>query len=249
MKDIFASVGKLLGIVFAALVIGFTSLLTWKLAQRIIPDDTILQVMTLVLFDGAALVWFITFIAQAQGTTQWALASVGFAVGLLGAVIMAAGELVLGQQLVAVDNPEQLGWILVATVIVAALAHAVLIYLFHFSNPQVKNRIENAQKVSQAIERAYADARGRIDSEVDTLVAGLVESVVDEARQQINASTALHIRSALQAKTKALETLSGAPVVDGGELKTVPLRRVPLRRQTSAGFRHRRPTQENPTSR
>lgn len=247
MKDIFASVGKLLGLVFAALVIGFTSLLTWKLAQRIIPDDTILQVMTLVLFDGAALIWFITFIAQAQGTTQWALASVGFAVGLLGAVIMAAGELVLGQQLVAVDNPEQLGWILVATVVVAALAHAVLIYLFHFSNPQVKNRIENAQKVSQAIERAYADARGRIDDEVDQLVAGLVESVVDEARKQIDSVTARHIRSARHTENQAREIQGLPPVVDGGELKTAPLR--PLRRRTSAGLRHRRPTEENPTSR
>ena len=173
MKDILATVGKIGGLVFAALVIGFTSWLTWLLAKRLIPDSTVLQFMTLALFDGAALVWFIQFITQAKGTLQWAISGIGFLVGLAGAVIMAGGELILGQSLVVVEDPTTMGWVLVSTVIVAALAHASLVYAFHFTDPSVKNRIENAQQVSKAIEKAYGDARQEIERHTQELTAGL----------------------------------------------------------------------------
>lgn len=225
MKDIFGTIGKILSWIFAALVIAFTSLLTWLLAQRIIPGDTVLdivlQVMVLILFDGGALVWFTTFLTVAKGTAQWALSGVGFVVGLLGAIIMAAGELILGQSLVVIDDPTRMSWILISTVVMAALVHATLIYLFHFSDPATKNRIENAQKVSQAIERAYADARGEIDRQIDSLTAQLVDSVVDEARRQIGAVTALHVRRGGELEAQIGETLRGGPVVDGA-IKDVP---------------------------
>jgi hypothetical protein len=215
MKDIFADIGKILGLVFAAAVIAYTSLLTWQLAARIIPNNAIGQGMTLVLFDIAALVWFVQFVTQAKGTLQWAFAGIGFAVGLFGAIIMAAGELVLGQKLVAIDDPSKIGWVLISTVIIAALAHATLIYLFHFTEPAVKNRIENAQEVSKAIEHAYKDARAEISRNVDTLTAGLMESTLFEARQQIGAATASHIRNAGLLQAKTAETLKGGPVIEG----------------------------------
>lgn len=213
MNDIFKTIGKILGWVFAALVITYTTLLTFQLATRLTPGNLALQAMTVVLFDGAALTWFITFVTVARGTLQWAIAGIGFIVGLAGAIIMAGGELVLGQSLVTVDDPARLGWILVSTVIVAALVHATLIYLFHFADPEVKNRIENAQEVSKAIERAYKDARAEINRNVDSLTSGLLESVLHEAMQQINAATAVHIRNAAVIKAKTGETLRGGPVV------------------------------------
>ena len=209
MRDIFATVGKILGLCFAALVIGYTAMLTWMLAQRLIPGNTVLQFMTIALFDIGALTWFIQFVTQAKGTLQWAIAGVGFIVGLGGAVIMAAGELILGQSLVVYDNPEQLGWILITCVIVAAVAHASMIYLFHLADPATKNRIENAQKVSKAIERAYETARGEIDRNVDELTKDLTQSVLYEARNQIAASTAGHIRQGGLLEERTRETIGG----------------------------------------
>ncbi|MFZ6028157.1 MAG: hypothetical protein ACOYYS_10620 [Chloroflexota bacterium] len=215
MNDIFALIGKILGLLFAATVILYTSLLTWQLAGRIIPNNPIAQAMTLVLFDIAALVWFIQFLTQAKGTLQWAFAGLGFLIGLAGAVIMAAGELVLGQQLVKLDDPTKIGWVLIVTVVVAALAHATLTYFFHFADPMVKGRIENAQEVSKAVDRAYSDARSEIARNVDNLVAGLRDSVLYEAERQIAASTAVHIRNGHKLEAKTGELLRGGAVING----------------------------------
>ena len=222
MKDILGTIVKIGGFIFAALVITFTSWMTWLLAQRLIPDSTILQAMTLVLFDGAALVWFGTFIGNAKGTLQWAISGIGFLVGLAGAIIMAAGELILGQSLVVLEDPTTLGWILVATVIVAALAHASLVYTYHFADPAVKNRIENAQQVSKAIEKAYGDARQEIERHTQELTAGLRESVLYEAQQQITAATAAHIRGAALLQEKTGEAIRGGGVIIPGTARNAP---------------------------
>lgn len=128
MKDIAGNVGKMLGYLFAALVIGYTATLTYMLAGRLVPGNLFLQIMTVALFDGAAMVWFIMFVTQAKGTSQWAMALVGWVVGLVGAVIMVAGELILGQNLVVFSDPSRLGWVLITTVIIACVVHVTLVY-------------------------------------------------------------------------------------------------------------------------
>jgi hypothetical protein len=224
MKEILTAVGKILGLVFAAALIFFTGFMTYKLGNRMIPGDTLMQVMIIVLFDGAALVWFVLFITQAKGTMQWGFALLGWIVGIIGAVIMTAGELVLGQKLVVIEDPEKFGWILIATVVVAALVHVFLMYLFHFSDPATRNRIENAQKTSKAIETAYNNARQQIDNRTDELTEGLVASALHEAQQQINAVTAYHIRSASRLEAVAGEVLRGGPVVDATAKDAPPAR-------------------------
>ena len=215
MKDIFATIGKIGGLIFAAAVIGFTSWMTLNLAGRLIPGNTILQAMVLVLFDVGAFVWFVQFLTQARGTVQWAIAGIGFVVGIVGTVIMTAGELVLGQSLVVLDDPTKLGWILVSTVIVAALAHAVLIYAFHLVEPATLNRIENAQEVAKAVGKAYKDTRGEIERNSDELTAALRASVLFEAQQQIASATAAHIRGAGLLASKAGEAMRGGVVIPG----------------------------------
>lgn len=214
MSDVLSTIGKILGLCFAAVVILYTSLLTWQLAGRIIPGNPIAQAMTLILFDVAALVWFILFLTQAKGTLQWAIAGIGFVIGLVGAIIMAGGELVLGQQLIKIDDPTKIGWLLIVTVVVAALSHASLSYLFHFADPNVRGRIENSQEVSKAVERAYKDARAEIARDVDSLVEGLRESVLYEAKKQIESSTAMHLRNANRLEEKTNSTLRG-DVIEG----------------------------------
>ncbi len=213
MKDILSAIGKILGLCFGALVIGFTAWLTYLLAARIIPDNTILQVMTVVLFDGGALIWFVLFLTQAKGTAQWALAGIGFAIGLIGAVIMAAGELLLGQSLVLLEDTSSIGWLLVATVIVAALAHASLTYAFHFSDPATKNRIENNQKISLVVEEAYKTARAEIDRQTADMGRDLAASLVYQARAQLAAAALPHLRKGSEVETATAEAFRGGLVI------------------------------------
>jgi len=198
MKDIFGAIGKILGLCFAALVIGYTAYLTWLLAARLVPGNTVLQAMTIVLFDGGALIWFTLFLTQAKGTLQWAIAGIGFAIGLIGAIIMAGGELILGQSLVTLEDTTQIGWILIATNIVAALAHATLSYAFHFSDPATHNRIENAQKISKVTEKAYQNARAEIDRQAEDMGRDLATSLVYQARAELAAAALPHLRRGSQ---------------------------------------------------
>lgn len=215
MKDIAGNVGKMLGYLFAALVIGYTATLTYMLAGRLVPGNLFLQIMTVALFDGAAMVWFIMFVTQAKGTSQWAMALVGWVVGLVGAVIMVAGELILGQNLVVFSDPSRLGWVLITTVIIACVVHVTLVYLFHLADPTVRNRIEIAQKVSEKIERAYNDARKEIDRQQDQLTAGLSESIFADARQVLENVTALNIRSKNRKEQSNREIVRDATIIPG----------------------------------
>jgi hypothetical protein len=215
MKDIFGNVGKMLSFIFAALVIGYTATLTYLLAGRLVPGNLLLQLMTVALFDGAALVWFIMFITQAKGTTQWAMSLIGWVVGLIGAVIMVAGELILGQSLVAFNDPTRLGWVLITTVIIACVVHVTLVYLFHLADPTVRNRIEIAQKISEKVERAYNDARKEIDRKQDALTAGLTDSIFAEAEQMLEGITAINVRNRNRREQENREVARDAHILPG----------------------------------
>lgn len=215
MKNIFGSVGKYLGYLFAALIISYTATLNFQVAGRLVPGNLFMQAMTVALFDVAALVWFVMFITQARGTAQWAFALIGWLVGLIGAVILAGGELILGQNLVVFSNPERLGWILIATVIVACITHVLLTYLFHLNDPAVKNRIEIGQKVAEKIARAHEDARNELDRNSAALTAGIKDSVLSWANQVLEAETAVHIRDKNRQQGKNQEIIRDATIIPG----------------------------------
>ena len=213
MKDIFGVVVKILGLVFAAAVIGYTAYLTFLLAQRIVPDNTVLQFMTIVLFDFGAAVWFFQFIATSKSAAQWAIAGLGFAMGLGGAVVMAGGELILGQKLVVVDNLEQIGWILVSVNIAAALVHALLSYMFHLAEPSVINRIENSVKIASVQEKAFKAARAEIDRQADDMGKDLASSLVYQARAELAAAALPHLRKGAQIETQAAEAMTSGLII------------------------------------
>lgn len=173
MKKIMAGIAKVMSFVFAAIVILYTSFLTWQVAQRLVPDNVVAQVMTVLLFDFAALIWFSVFLFGAKGLWQWVVAGLGFIGSLIGTVIMAGSELILGQNLVALENPEQLGWIVILTVIVACLVHVVLTYAYHLLDPETLNNIENMQIAAEHRQAAYNEARAHIPEDA-RMTAGVI---------------------------------------------------------------------------
>ena len=213
MKDIFGMIGKIMGLVFSGAVVAYTAYLTYMLAARLVPGNTILQAMTVVLFDIGALTWFVLFITQAKGTLQWGISAIGFLMGLGGAVIMAGGELILGQSLVVVDNVQEIGWILVSTTIAAALVHALLSYMFHLADPAVWNQIENLQRISKVQEKAYEVGRAEIDRQAAEMGADLAQSLVYEARAQLQAASLPHLRTGATIESKVEETKRGGLVI------------------------------------
>ena len=213
MKDIGAGIGKIMGLCFAGAVIFYTAYLTYQLSARLVPDNTILQAMTVVLFDIGALVWFTLFITQSKGTGQWAISAIGFLMGLGGAIIMAGGELILGQTLVVVDNMEEIGWILVSTTILAAVVHAFLSYMFHLADPAVWNGIENSQRISKVQAQAYEKGRAEIDRLAAEMGSDLAQSLIYEARAQLQAAALPHLRTGATLESHTEETKHGGLVI------------------------------------
>jgi hypothetical protein len=210
MNEIMKETAKVAGYVFAVLVVGFTSVLTFQMAARLVPGNILMQAMVLILFDVGAIVWFTQFLFVARGVMQWVLSGIGFLVGLVGAVVMAAGELVLGQSLVVLEDPTALGWVLVSTVICAALAHAILLYAFHFTDPDTWNRLDNSVAVTKAVTQAYKDARGEIVRQTFSMTQDLAASVVEDARLQIRAQALAYRRQPEQIDA----VVSDAPTIN-----------------------------------
>lgn len=180
MKNIFSQMAKVVSFIFAAIVIAYTTYLTWLVAQLLVPDNVPAQVMTVLLFDFAALVWFSAFLFVAKGIWQWVFSGIGFLLSLAGTVIMAGAELVLGQKLVVLDNPEQLGWIVILTVISMCLVHVVLTYAFHFSDPDTINHIENMQVAAEHRAEALKEARALIPEKAKESARLIINSAQNE---------------------------------------------------------------------
>jgi hypothetical protein len=212
---------KIFGFIFAALVIAYSSVLTYLMAGRLVPGNFILQLATVLLFDGGALIWFFQFVCHAKGTAQWGFAGLGFVVGLLGAVVMAAGELIMSQNLVVFSDMSRLGWLLIGTVVVALITHITLTYLFHISDPALMNSIENAQAVAKIVRGASIDAHAELDRKQHELGRGIADSIYAQAIQQIETVTAFHIRNKRLEKGKTDEFLHGN--VLSGVARDVPL--------------------------
>jgi hypothetical protein len=235
MKDIGTTISKIITFIFAGLVITYTSYLTFMLAQRMIPGNVILQVMTLVLFDVSCLCWFVSFIALSRSTSQWAISGIGFLIGLLGSVTMAAGEIILGQKLVVLDDPSTFGWVLIGVMVIAALAHASLTYAFHFFDPGVQNKIENAQAVSKAMNQAYKKARDEIAIHEEEITNELIAATIYEAKRMIQAEVSTQYQRANRLKLPDKSSvIDGAFVSAKGDNKPPVIHIEPVQNNKSA---------------
>jgi hypothetical protein len=176
MKAIMRTLSQALGLLLAGGVILFTSAMTFQAAQRLIPDDWLMQAATVILFDAAAFAWYMQFLYSARGRLQRATALIGFLVGLLGALCMTAAELLLGQGLVIVDTAG-VGWLVISVTIGAAVAHAILSYLYHATEPTVFEAIETEETVEGAVAKAHEAARANLERQSAALAAAMAEDI------------------------------------------------------------------------
>lgn len=204
MSKIGKFVGQILVIVFAAVIIGYTSFLTFILAGRIVPDNLILQAVTVVLFDGAAFVWFTLFLTRANSVYQWGIAAVSWVVSIVLVCIMAGGELAMSQSLFTVENPERLGFLLVIAVIGAAVYNAAMVYIFHLVDGDVlqdiNKRVAVAAARAQIVSTALQSIESGQDERIQAEAEALKDSVIQEAAALLSAQAAAHRKAATEAR-------------------------------------------------
>lgn len=170
MKQLFAGMIRLLGVLFAILVLGFTGYQSWSLLYDV-SDSAMVATLGLILFEGGMIYWWAVFLRDAEGILQMALSLllaitslvlVGLAVALhLGAVDVS---------MMGPNTPAKL-------ISLAALAHLTGKFLYPIFAPATYENIlaralegvvavRSFSKAEQTVERTSAQMAAIIGNEV-----------------------------------------------------------------------------------
>lgn len=169
MSDLGKNILKILGTIFALLVIGFTGVQTWSLLYEV-SADPVTSTIGLVLFEGGMLYWWFVFQREAEGIFQMALSLLAAIFGLL--LVIGATSLHLGAveaDLLGVHTPARL-------VTVAAVVNLASKFLFPLFEPQTFELIWERALEGRVMLKAYQQA----DSKVDDLAVELGDQVGNE---------------------------------------------------------------------
>lgn len=140
-----------LGVFVAVVSISFSGL------GHVFPDNIFNQAIGLVLFDFAALTWFLVFANKCKSTMQYVWSALGFLVGLLGVLGLAGMEVGISSGwLIAAEVTRPLSYVFIGVL----LSHITLIYLHHGSAPEI------SASISLGIEKAKIQAEGMRQAEI-----------------------------------------------------------------------------------
>jgi len=189
MKEVLRSASKFVFGVFAIAIIAVMMTFTYGGLHRIFGDNIAYVLFGLVLFDIATLCWGIAFIFQSRSVTQYAVAAIGFAVGLVGTLAMIGAEVMLTGM-----TPEQIAaspiptWMRYGFIIVVAI-HVVLVYVHHGADPEIAEEINNGVMVGKVIDEGHKKAQQRMDVMSDYVASQLMIGTLDNAMRLISART------------------------------------------------------------
>lgn len=193
----------ILGVFVAVVSISFSGL------GHIFPDNIFNQAIGLVLFDFAALTWFLVFVSGCKSTMQYVWSALGFVIGLLGVLGLAGMEVGISSGwLVAAEVTRPLSYIFIGVL----LSHLTLIYLHHGSAPEIETAI------SLGIEMARIKAEGMRQAELQM--------------QQSAASMGSVIRGRLVGDALREMNMSPEHIID---LPALPVE-MPAAQPTAGGF-------------
>ena len=204
MKKVMKVVASILGGVFAMLVFGLMISLTFGALARLFPASPINQAWGLVLFDIAALVWFVAFLYSSEGAGQRAVALVLFVASLVGTVAMVSSEVLMsGQGLV--DVPASVARVVVWGFILATVVHLVGVYAHHALAPSVLLSIQTQNLKDDLGAQAVVDAEGRFSARRGELGRVLADRIERDVLAELD----------LPIPPRLAEELFGVPVAGG----------------------------------
>jgi hypothetical protein len=150
----------------SVLVIGWTMMHTYDVlySTNPIPENQMLALYGLIVFELGAIIWFGTFLKNSQGLGQHAVSLVGAVVGV--ALVLAAfalDYLVPHGELVAYNSMAR--W----AIILATCVNVVMIFLYHLFNPVVWDDLTENIHVADLHAKANKKAEQMIDRDSDEI--------------------------------------------------------------------------------
>jgi hypothetical protein len=185
MGSVLKAISKFVIIGFSIVIIGMMFTFTYGALNRIFSGNIVYVMFGLTLFDIATLCWGITFIYQSKGVTQYAVAAMGFTVGLLGTLGMIGAEVMLTGM-----TPEQIAmssipmYMRYGFLIVVAI-HVILVYIHHGSSPEISEQINIGVAVGSVTDRAQKKATQQMTIMEDQLAGAIMGRILDDAMRNL----------------------------------------------------------------
>jgi len=183
MKKLMPFVGAALLVLFTIGVFVIVMSLSYRALGLIFPDDLFDQAIGLLLFDAAAVVWFLVFVYQSHSTMQYVFALFGFGIGLLGTIALVGIEVAISSgMLVVADMIKPLTYIFIAV----AVAHVVLLYLRHAAGPEVSSKINLGVEKAKIQDEGMRQAEQQLDIVRSQLGEAIRARLLDEVLRDLD---------------------------------------------------------------
>lgn len=179
MDKVFRGVGLIVLVAFTLAIITFMALMNYQTLGRVFPDDPIQQLWGMALFSGGTVAWFVIFLKASRGF-QRPIALVMFGLSLVGEVLYAAADVLMGGQSWVTVNPE-LGNYVIYSFIALTFFHGAALYIHFLATPEVWAAIDIEAIEDDIKEKAQKRAAELINLRIEPMadqLAARVASVV-----------------------------------------------------------------------
>lgn len=170
MNDLARNILKMIGYLFALLVVAFTGFQSWSLLHEV-SGNAYVATLGVVLFEGGMIYWWYAFQKDAEGLGQMAVSLLGAVFGLLlvgGATALHLGA--VNANVFGAATPARL-------VTVAAVVNLVLKFLYPLLHPDTFSHIWLRALEGKISFKAYRDADGKTDDIAGSLAHEIGEEL------------------------------------------------------------------------
>ncbi|MBK9053320.1 MAG: hypothetical protein IPL78_21195 [Chloroflexi bacterium] len=205
MNELFKKVIQFMGILFAALVIGFTGYQTYSLLSEV-SGNPLIAWLGLALFEGGMLYWWFVFQKEAEGIGQLALSLLLFVFGLA----LVAGS--TGLHLGAIDAAAFGANTPAKLVTIAAIINLIGKTLYPIFSPTTFGHIWERALEGVVMAKAYKAAQGKADDMAEKLADNVGNEIV--RRLTVSVLTNHQLRHEAEKAPLALPLFQGKKATD-----------------------------------
>ncbi len=183
MKKLIGPFAKVFGAIFAVGVFVIVISLSYSALGRIFPGRLFDQSAGMLLFDAAAIVWFLTFISNSKSVSQYVASGLGFLLGVLGSLGLIGIEVGISSGMLnAADMVKPLTYVF----ILAAIGHLIITYAFHGSAPEISAQISMGFEQARAQEEGMRQAERAMSQDMTNLGHVLSARILEDLYRNMN---------------------------------------------------------------
>ena len=183
MKKIMPNVASVGLLIFALAVGTIVISLSFKALGLIFPNDLFDQIIGLMLFDAAALIWFTVFVYLCESTAQYVYAFFGFLIGLGGTIGLVGIEVGISSgMLESTSMLKPLTYVFIGV----AISHLILLYARHASSPEVNNKISLGVEKAKIHDAGMKQAEQELENERAKFGGVIRGRLVDDVLREMN---------------------------------------------------------------